>query len=203
MANLGGCWNTRMPTRVGHHVLAIPSHEGRQHMVGSQPGIQGSAEVPPAQRAERRQVGVMGAGPTGLLRAGDLAAAGVDTLVLERRRTEPNLTRAFAVHARTLELLDARGLADDLIAAGRPVGGLQLFGRVRVDLTRLPTRFPFVLVVPQYELEQRLEARARSAGAELGRGVDVIDLHQEADSVSVVVRDPDGVVRELTADYVV
>jgi len=54
---------------------------------------------------------------------------------VERRRTGSNLTRAFAVHARTLELLDARGLADDLVEAGRPVGSLQLFGRVRVDLT--------------------------------------------------------------------
>src|SRR3954454_8587649 len=172
-------------------------------MLGSQSGIQGSAEVAPAQRAERRKVVVVGAGPTGLLLAGDLAAAGVDTLVLERRRTEPNLTRAFAVHARTLELLDARGLADDLIAAGRPVGGLQLFGRVRIDLTRLPTRFPFVLVVPQYELERRLEVRARAAGAELRQGVDVIGLHQDEDTVTVVVRDPAGVVRELSAEYVV
>jgi 2-polyprenyl-6-methoxyphenol hydroxylase-like FAD-dependent oxidoreductase len=172
-------------------------------MLGSQSGVQGGAEVAPAQRAERRKVVVVGAGPTGLLLAGDLAAAGVDTLVLERRRTESNLTRAFAVHARTLELLDARGLADDLIAAGRPVGGLQLFGRVRIDLTRLPTRFPFVLVVPQYELERRLEVRARAAGAELRQGVDVIGLHQDEDTVTVVVRDPAGVVQELTADFVV
>src|SRR3954454_24338195 len=172
-------------------------------MLGSRSGVQGSAEVAPAQRAERRKVVVVGAGPTGLLLAGDLAAAGGDTLVLERRRTESNLTRAFAVHARTLELLDARGLADDLIAAGCPVGGLQLFGRVRIDLTRLPTRFPFVLVVPQYELERRLEVRARAAGAELRQGVDVIGLHQDEDTVTVVVRDPAGVVRELSAEYVV
>jgi 2-polyprenyl-6-methoxyphenol hydroxylase-like FAD-dependent oxidoreductase len=54
------------------------------------------------------QVLVVGAGPTGLLLAGDLAAAGVDTWIVERRNSESNLTRAFAVHARTLELLDAR-----------------------------------------------------------------------------------------------
>ncbi len=172
-------------------------------MSGSRSGVQGSADAAPAQRAERRKVVVVGAGPTGLLLAGDLATAGVDTVVLERRRTESNLTRAFAVHARTLELLDARGLADDLIAAGRPVGGLQLFGRVRVDLARLPTRFPFVLVVPQYELERRLEARARAAGAELRQGVEVIGLRQDEDAVTVVVRDPAGVVRKLSADHVV
>jgi 2-polyprenyl-6-methoxyphenol hydroxylase-like FAD-dependent oxidoreductase len=61
---------------------------------------------------------IVGAGPTGLLLAGDLAAAGVGCTVLERRTEASGLTRAFAVHARTLELLDARGLADELIATG-------------------------------------------------------------------------------------
>ena len=64
---------------------------------------------------------IVGAGPTGLLLAGDLAAAGVSVTVLERRpEHENNLTRAFAVHARTLEVLDARGLADELLARGTP-----------------------------------------------------------------------------------
>src|SRR3712207_8184003 len=48
-----------------------------------------------------------------------------------------NLTRAFAVHARTLELLGARGLADDLVATGTRVGGLRVFGQLEVDLSRL------------------------------------------------------------------
>jgi 2-polyprenyl-6-methoxyphenol hydroxylase-like FAD-dependent oxidoreductase len=68
---------------------------------------------------------VTGAGPTGLLLAGDLAAAGVRTILLERRDHESNLSRAFAVHARTLEVLDAMGLADELVATAvlvRPDG---------------------------------------------------------------------------------
>src|SRR4051794_37087631 len=67
-----------------------------------------------------RDVIVVGAGPTGLLLAGDLAAAGVAvTLVEKRPHRISNLSRAFAVHARTLEQLDARGLADELEARGR------------------------------------------------------------------------------------
>ena len=57
---------------------------------------------------------IIGAGPTGLALAGELALAGVPGRVLERRTDDSNITRAFAVHARTLELLDARGMADDL-----------------------------------------------------------------------------------------
>jgi len=58
---------------------------------------------------------VVGAGPTGLMLACELALAGVRCRVLERRAEEPNITRAFAVHARTLELLDARGLAGEVL----------------------------------------------------------------------------------------
>jgi 2-polyprenyl-6-methoxyphenol hydroxylase-like FAD-dependent oxidoreductase len=89
---------------------------------------------------------IVGAGPTGLLLAGDLAAAGVPVTVLERRAQESNLSRAFVVHARTLELLDARGLADELISTGRTLNRLSLFDPVVLDLSRLPSRFPFLLV---------------------------------------------------------
>ena len=68
-------------------------------------------------------VAVVGAGPTGLMLAGDLARAGVRCAVFERRPERSGLTRAFAVHARTLEQLDARGVADQLVATGTPVRG--------------------------------------------------------------------------------
>ncbi len=75
-----------------------------------------------------RSVVVVGAGPTGLLLAGDLAEAGVPvTLVEKRPHRVSNLSRALVVHARTLEQLDARGLADELAAIGRPLGTCLLY----------------------------------------------------------------------------
>ncbi len=135
---------------------------------------------------------VVGAGPTGLLLAGDLAAAGLRVTVLEKRAEESGLTRAFAVHARTLELLDARGLADELIATGRAMPSLQVFGRLRVDLAGLPTRFPFVLVTPQYNTERVLRERAVKAGAELLRGAEVTGLRQDGRGVVLTARTADG-----------
>jgi 2-polyprenyl-6-methoxyphenol hydroxylase-like FAD-dependent oxidoreductase len=145
---------------------------------------------------------IVGAGPTGLLLAGDLAAAGVACTVLERRAEETNLTRAFAVHARTLELLDARGLADDLVATGARVGVLRLFDKVEVDLSRLPTRFPFLLVTPQYHTERLLEERATALGAEIVHGAEVVGLGQDRGGVEVQVRAGDRV-RTRHASYVV
>src|ERR1044072_2294126 len=118
--------------------------------------------------SDRAKVIVVGAGPTGLLLAGDLAEAGVPVTVLERRDgSVSNLSRAFAVHARTLEELDARGLADQLIATGTTLDSLQLFRRVSVDMSRLPSRFPYLLITPQFNVERLLLDRALQAGVEI------------------------------------
>jgi len=146
---------------------------------------------------------VAGAGPTGLLLAGDLAARGIDVTLVERRADESNLTRAFAVHARTLEQLDARGLADAVLAGGNTVDRLGLFGRTTVDLRSLPTRFPFVLVTPQYAVERVLEDRAANEGATILRGVRVRGLTQDRDGVTVECEDPDGDSSQLRASYLV
>jgi 2-polyprenyl-6-methoxyphenol hydroxylase-like FAD-dependent oxidoreductase len=138
------------------------------------------------------EVVVVGAGPTGLMLAGDLARAGVDCTVLERRAEESNLTRAFAVHARTLEMLDARGLADNLVTTGARVGALRVFGKLEVDLSRLPTRFPYVLVTPQYQTERVLEEHASALGAQIVRGAEVVGLRQDNDGVELDVRYEDG-----------
>ena len=149
------------------------------------------------------EVVVVGAGPTGLMLAGDLARAGVGCTVLERRAEETNLTRAFAVHARTLEMLDARGLADDLVATGTRVGALRLFGKLEVNLSRLPTKFPYVLVTPQYQTERVLEERASALGVQIVRGAEVVDLRQDDDGVELDVQHEDGTSGTQRAMYAV
>ena len=130
---------------------------------------------------------VVGAGPTALLLAGDLARAGVGCVVLERRDQRSGLTRAFAVHARTLEQLDARGVADELIASGSRVGELRFFLDAAVDLSWLPSRFNYLLVTPQYQTERVLEERATSLGADIRYGAEVTGVTQDADGVEVKV----------------
>lgn len=146
---------------------------------------------------------VVGAGPTGLMLAGDLAAAGVNVTVLERRLDASNLTRAFVVHARTLEQFDARGLADKILATGNRVDNFRLFGAVSVDLSTLPSRFPFMLVTPQYEVENLLHDRMVAAGATILRGAQVHTVTRTAHHVEVTYRDPGGATTTIRAAYLV
>ncbi|MFD5395641.1 FAD-dependent monooxygenase [Streptomyces sp. NPDC127097] len=155
------------------------------------------------REARDTDVIVVGAGPTGLLLAGDLAEAGLGVTLLERRPAEiSNLTRALVVHARTLEQLDARGLADELVAGGHPLSGLRLFGRATIDPTQLRSRFPFVLVTPQFEVERVLERRARRAGVSFRHDSEVLGLDQDAEGVTVRFRTAEGL-GSVRAAYVV
>ncbi|MEV6054405.1 FAD-dependent monooxygenase [Streptomyces sp. NPDC052107] len=147
---------------------------------------------------------VVGSGPSGLLLAGDLATAGVPVTVLEKRPHKiSNLSRAFVLHARTLEQLDARALADDLEKVGRPLDRLRLFGRLTIDLAALPSRFNHLLVLPQYEVEKVLERRAVEAGVDFRYETELTGLTQDADGVTVEARGPEGRTQTLRAAYVV
>jgi 2-polyprenyl-6-methoxyphenol hydroxylase-like FAD-dependent oxidoreductase len=145
---------------------------------------------------------VVGAGPTGLMLAGDLAEAGVPVTVVEKRAHESNLTRAFAVHARTLELLDMRGLADELVSQGVQVPEVRPHfdgGEFVFDMRHPDSRFPYVLVLQQARTEALLERRARERGVEIVRGADVTDLRQDGSGVALSIAGRD----DLRADYVV
>ena len=146
---------------------------------------------------------VVGAGPTGLLLAGDLAEAGVAVTVLERRTHESNVTRAFAVHARTMEELDIRGVAGELAKTGTPIRQLNLFDRVHIDLSRLPSDFAFLLITPQYQTERVLQHRADALGVRIIRGAEVTGVTQDADGVEVTTRTDDGGADCYRARYLV
>ncbi|GAA0461165.1 FAD-dependent monooxygenase [Streptomyces sp. NPDC046215] len=150
------------------------------------------------------EVLVVGAGPTGLLLAGELALAGVRTEVVEGRLEAHRESRALNLHPRSMELMDARGLAGRFLAAGRPVPGWQFTAslRRRLDFTALDTRHPYALLIAQSRTEALLTERAGELGVRIHRGYEAVALRQRGDGVAVDVRGPGGPVT-VRARYLV
>src|ERR1700692_285146 len=91
---------------------------------------------------------VIGAGPTGWTAAGDLARCGRSVVVLERWPDVNPSSRAFATMARTLEVLDARGLADQVLENSHHAPGVTIFGGAQIDLTHLDSSYQFGMETP-------------------------------------------------------
>jgi 2-polyprenyl-6-methoxyphenol hydroxylase-like FAD-dependent oxidoreductase len=134
---------------------------------------------------------VVGAGPTGLLAAGDLARAGHSVSVLERWASANPSSRAFVTMPRTLEVLDARGLAEDLIHTAHRTPGVDIFGGARIDLTHLRSRYRFAAITPQTNVDRILGRYAVGQGADVRRGMEVIGLRQDAEGVTVTAQPKD------------
>jgi 2-polyprenyl-6-methoxyphenol hydroxylase-like FAD-dependent oxidoreductase len=167
-------------------------------------GQRSGGQAPPDRTVE---ILVVGGGPTGMTAAGDLASSGRSVAVLERWPSTNPSSRAFATMARTLEVLDARGLAEDLLAKGSTAHEVGLFRGAKVDLSHLRSRHPYVMITPQTDVDQALGRYAEEHGAVIHRGVEVVDLAQDVDGVTVTARpkddlDPDHLVT-WRADYVI
>jgi 2-polyprenyl-6-methoxyphenol hydroxylase-like FAD-dependent oxidoreductase len=131
---------------------------------------------------------VVGAGPTGLMLAAEIALAGVECLVLERRSGPRTDSRAICLHSRSMECLDLRGQAGAFAAAGLAVPSFPLGPRgAAIDFRRLDSDFPYLLDMPQSEMEQLLLARATALGVRVRWGTTVTAVAQDAAGVSVSV----------------
>ncbi|HXV12953.1 MAG TPA: FAD-dependent monooxygenase [Candidatus Krumholzibacteria bacterium] len=152
-------------------------------------------------------VAIVGAGPTGLALASVLAAKDVSFVLVDRLAEGANTSRAAVIHARTLEVLDELGVTERLRAEGHVVPRFTLRDRDRalatIDFGRLPTRYPFTLMIPQFRTEAILADRLRELGGRLYRGFDVVDVRQDADGASLTVAAEGRPSHELRARYVV
>lgn len=155
---------------------------------------------------ETTQVLIVGAGPAGLALAATLAAKGVDFVVIDRLAQAQTTSRAAAIHARTLEVLEGIGASDALVAAGLQVPAFIAREGQKVLLTvsfaDLPTRYPYVLMLPQSETEAILARRLEALGGTVHRACEAVDLRQEAEGVAVTVRQGDRD-RTVRARYLV
>jgi 2-polyprenyl-6-methoxyphenol hydroxylase-like FAD-dependent oxidoreductase len=137
---------------------------------------------------------VVGAGPTGLMLAGELGLAGVRTLVLERRQAPSQVAKAGGLAGQTLQLLHYRGELNRFRAASSSMGPDPVlrfpFGGLHLDFTPLERSPMRVMLLPQSRLERVLAERTIESGSDLRRGHEVVGLQQDDDGVTVEVRGP-------------
>ena len=137
---------------------------------------------------------VVGAGPTGLMLAGELGQAGVRTLLLERRPEPSGMAKAGGLGGQILQLLHYRGELDRFREAsiGPEPAPRFPFGGLHLDFTRLEDSPMRAMLLPQPRLEGVLAERAAERGAAVRRGHEVVGLHEDDDAVTVEVRGPNG-----------
>jgi 2-polyprenyl-6-methoxyphenol hydroxylase-like FAD-dependent oxidoreductase len=132
---------------------------------------------------------IVGGGPTGLMLGGELALAGVDVVIVERRTSQELVgARAGGLHARTLEVLDQRGIADRFVTQGQAaqVAG---FAAIRLDISDFPTRYPHGLGLWQNRIERILADWVAELGVPILRGREVTGFAQDDSGVSVDLAD--------------
>ena len=153
---------------------------------------------------------VVGAGPTGLMAADLLARSGVAVRLVDQREEASRESRAFAVMARSMELLAQLGLAETFLDTGVLNPNVEIFikgsraGQFEYDRAAAPdTPYRFITLHPQSRTEKVLLEDLTRLGIEVERRTTVKTLEQDADGVTVVAQDGDGRERRLRSAYVI
>jgi 2-polyprenyl-6-methoxyphenol hydroxylase-like FAD-dependent oxidoreductase len=133
---------------------------------------------------------VAGGGPTGVMLASELRLQGVQALVLEKDAEPTRVVRALGLHARSIEVMDQRGLLERFLALGKqyPLGGF-FAGINKPAPERLDTAHPYVLGIPQTTTDRLLIEHAIELGVEIRRGCELVGLRQDDHGVTVELAD--------------
>lgn len=148
---------------------------------------------------------VAGAGPVGLTVAHELVRRGLRVRLVDAADGPAVTSRALATHPRTLETYDQMGVLPEILERGREVQAFTLHARGRqlvrlgADYSRLPTRFPFTLMVDQAITEEVLRGAVARHGVRVEWGVRLEGFEQDADGVTTVLRDAGGEHRQRSA----
>jgi 2-polyprenyl-6-methoxyphenol hydroxylase-like FAD-dependent oxidoreductase len=145
------------------------------------------------------EVVIAGAGPTGLMLAGELALANVDVVVVERRPSQDLAgSRAGGLNSRTIEILDQRGIANRFLSEGQRAQ-VGMFAATRLDISEFPTRHPYGLGLWQNHIERILADWVGEMGVPIYRSLEVTGFAQDHTGVGVELSDD----QLLRAEYLV
>jgi len=152
---------------------------------------------------------IVGAGPTGLMLANQLARRGVRPIIIDRHSGPAQQSRAMAVQARTLEIYSKMGIIDQALALGREGTGANMWANgkwaARIplgDIGKSLSPFPYVLALGQDDNERIMGTKLQEYGVDVQWNTELTGLEQKPDHVDVTLKQPDGSTRKLTAAWV-
>lgn len=132
-----------------------------------------------------RDVIIAGGGPTGIMLGSELRLHGVDVLLLEKDPEPTTVDRSGGLHARSIEIMDQRGLLERFLQLGRKYPLAGFFAGISREPQGLDTSHPYVLAIPQTVTERLLTEHAQELGLEIRRGRELTGLTQDDDGVTV------------------
>ena len=140
---------------------------------------------------------VVGAGATGLMMACELFRRGIACRIIDQSAAPAQTSRAIGVHTRTLEVFQAMGIGEAVLAQGVRLGGMTIYeGQKRLlhlglqqARSRLHSPYPFILAEPQYLIMQVLTDLLHALGGEVERSCELVSFQQEGERVLTRVRD--------------
>lgn len=149
---------------------------------------------------------IVGAGPTGLTTAIELARRGVNFRIVDKNPRAQH-SNALVMHARTLETLDLMGIAERFVKEGYEAPGIDLGSDsekpIRAEMYRLDSRYPFILVIPQNESERLLEEHLEELGVFVERGTEFLGYEAREGGVVARLEHQGGKEETLTARYLI
>ncbi len=158
----------------------------------------------------KTEVVIVGAGPTGLSLAVQLMRYGIDFVICDKKESVTELSKALAVHARTLEIYDQVGLADKAVAGGEIVQQIALMhgGEVRAKVAFAEfgaglSPFPFILIFEQSKTEHLLYEHLQQNGREVRWQTELESLTQDENGVQAVLKTASGETETIEARYLV
>jgi 2-polyprenyl-6-methoxyphenol hydroxylase-like FAD-dependent oxidoreductase len=174
--------------------------------------IEGGSDGFGGETAMPYPVLIVGAGPTGLTIALDLSCLDIPVRLIDKQREAATTSRAIGVQARTLELLEQRGLAEEMVHLGNPGlagsvygGGQRVF---RLDFGHVDSHYAYVCFISQAETERILRDAIGRQGVTIERGVELVGLSQDAlthdpSPVKAVLRHADGLLELAQAPWLI
>ena len=150
---------------------------------------------------------VVGAGPVGLVAACELARRGVAVRIIDKLPRPTVESRAIAIHARSLDMLDRMGIIDQMVGTGVKSTGMKMYAGAKplfhVPMGDVDSAFPYMLITAQTETERVLTERMTELDVTIERGVELTGLAQSGPTVQLTVRREDGSAEQIDASWVI